>query len=207
MNDSTLPGIEHIASTLARQGWCVTPDFVDTKTWHALAAEANQRWAQQEFHPAHIGIGQSRKANTAIRGDSIAWIEHDAPSVAQAAYITRLEHLRFAVNQELFLGAFDLELHFARYPAGAYYSKHLDQHAGTQTRMVSCILYLNQDWQDDDGGQLRIYTVPGDEGHYTDVIPAGGTLVTFLSGDFHHEVLPAQRPRLSIAGWMRTRSY
>ncbi len=202
---STLLGAEHITSTLARQGWCVTPDFVNTATWHALAAEANQRWAQQEFHSAHVGIGQSRKADTAIRGDAIAWIEHDAPSAAQAAYITQLGHLRLAMNQELFLGAFDLELHFARYPIGAYYSKHLDRHAHTQARVLSCILYLNQDWQNEDGGQLRIYTPADDAQRYTDITPCGGTLVTFLSGDFHHEVLPARRPRLSVTGWMRTR--
>lgn len=204
-SSSTLPGVEHITSTLIQQGWCVTPDFVDTRTWHALAAEANQRWAQQEFRAAHIGSGQSRKANTAIRGDAIAWIEHAAPSAAQATYIALLEHLRLAVNQELFLGAFDLELHFARYPIGAFYSKHLDRHAHTQARVLSCILYLNQDWRNEDGGQLRIHIAADDAQRYTDIMPRGGTLVTFLSGDFEHEVLPARRPRLSITGWMRTR--
>lgn len=204
-SSSTLPGVEHITSTLIQQGWCVTPDFIDTRTWHALAAEANQRWAQQEFRAAHIGSGQSRKANTAIRGDAIAWIEHAAPSAAQAAYITQLEHLRLAVNQELFLGAFDLELHFARYPIGAFYSKHLDRHAHTQARVLSCILYLNREWQNEDGGQLRIHIGADDARRHTDIMPRGGTLVTFLSGDFEHEVLPARRPRLSITGWMRTR--
>jgi SM-20-related protein len=39
-----------------------------------------------------------------------------------------------------------------------------------------------------------------------DVAPRGGTLVAFLSGTFHHEVLPATRERLSVTGWLKVRS-
>jgi SM-20-related protein len=35
------------------------------------------------------------------------------------------------------------------------------------------------------------------------VVPLMGTLVTFLSEEFPHEVLPAARDRYSIAGWFR----
>jgi SM-20-related protein len=37
-----------------------------------------------------------------------------------------------------------------------------------------------------------------------DVLPAGGTAVAFLSEAVHHEVLPATRERLGVAGWFRT---
>lgn len=196
---------EPITAALAQRGWCVTPNFVDNVTLLALATEAEQRWAQQEFHAARIGTGANLQSAAAIRGDSIAWIDHSALSAAQASYIAQLEQLRQTVNRQLFLGAFDLELHFARYPVGAFYSKHLDQHAHTQARVVSCILYLNSTWDEADGGQLRIYTAAEKEENYVDVTPLGATLVTFLSGDFYHEVLPARRPRLSITGWMRAR--
>ena len=201
----TAHSVEDIVTTLAQQGWCITPQFVDTQTLGALRAEAQQRWAQQEFHAARIGSGDRLQTHAAIRGDSIAWIDPSALSGAQTAYTALLEQLRLALNRVLFLGAFDLELHFAHYPIGAYYSKHLDRHARTQTRVVSCILYLNQDWNIEDGGQLRLYFPPGNAKPYVDISPHGGTLVTFLSGDFYHEVLPTQQPRLSITGWMRTR--
>ncbi|WP_255856521.1 2OG-Fe(II) oxygenase [Marinobacterium rhizophilum] len=35
------------------------------------------------------------------------------------------------------------------------------------------------------------------------VEPCYGTLVVFLSDRFPHEVLPARRQRLSLAGWYR----
>lgn len=197
---------EHIAASLAQQGFCITPDFVDNRTITTLAAEAEQRWTQQEFRSARIGTGANLQTAATIRGDAILWLDHSALSAAQAVYVAQLEQLRATLNSRLFLGAFDLELHFARYPAGAYYSKHLDRHAHTQARLVSCILYLNQGWRSKDGGELRIYTAADDHASYADITPHGGTLVTFLSGDFYHEVLPARRPRLSIAGWMRARS-
>ena len=37
----------------------------------------------------------------------------------------------------------------------------------------------------------------------TRVTPSFATLVCFLSERFPHEVLPAKRPRYSIAGWYR----
>jgi len=64
---------------------------------------------------------------------------------------------------------------------------------------------LNQDWTREDGGELRLHLDAGETGNFEDVLPVGGTLVTFLSARFAHEVLPAKRERLSLAGWFRTR--
>jgi SM-20-related protein len=50
---------------------------------------------------------------------------------------------------------------------------------------------------------LRLFV---DERGTIDVVPAGGTLVTFLAERFDHEVLPANRPRVSLAGWFRRRA-
>jgi SM-20-related protein len=65
------------------------------------------------------------------------------------------------------------------------------------------ILYLNEDWRRDDGGLLRFW--PEENAEALDIVPVGGTLVTFLSDRFWHEVLPARRERLSLTGWFRRR--
>jgi SM-20-related protein len=67
------------------------------------------------------------------------------------------------------------------------------------------VLYLNEDWARDDGGELRLHLDAAEAGKIQDVLPVGGTLVLFLSEHFAHEVLPANRERLSLAGWFRTR--
>jgi SM-20-related protein len=67
------------------------------------------------------------------------------------------------------------------------------------------VLYLNRNWGEEDGGQLRLYTDPLDQGRYREIPPLGGSLVTFLSARFLHEVLPARRERISITGWFKRR--
>ncbi len=66
---------------------------------------------------------------------------------------------------------------------------------------VEIVAYLNDAWHADDGGALRLHLDSGPR----DVLPAGGTLVAFLSASVAHEVLPASRERISIAGWFRRR--
>ena len=80
------------------------------------------------------------------------------------------------------------------YPPGAFYRRHLDRFASDDRRALSCVLYLNEAWRAEDGGALRLY-LPG---RHRDVLPRAGTLVAFLSERFEHEVLPAQRERLSL---------
>ena len=67
--------------------------------------------------------------------------------------------------------------------------------------MLSVVLYLNEQWAEDDGGELRLFTEPT-----IDVPPTGGKLVLFLSDSLEHQVLPTRRERLSLTGWFRRRS-
>ena len=64
------------------------------------------------------------------------------------------------------------------------------------------MFYLNENWQETDGGALRLYL---EDGAYRDIYPHAGTLLLFLSAQFEHAVLPATRDRMSIACWMRQR--
>jgi SM-20-related protein len=107
-----------------------------------------------------------------------------------------------ALNRGLMAGLEDFQGHFALYPSGAAYARHFDRLAGTDVRAMSAVLYLNDDWTAADGGALRIYT--GSDAS-EEVLPLGGRLVAFQSERFEHEVLPAQRERLSFTGWYRRR--
>ena len=62
------------------------------------------------------------------------------------------------------------------------------------------ILYFNPGWLPDDGGQLELHL---SDDQKIRVTPNYGTLVTFLSEEFPHEVLSTKRDRYSIAGWFR----
>ncbi len=117
-----------------------------------------------------------------------------------------LEQLRLAVNESLLVGLFEFEGHFAVYPPGTFYRRHLDRFSDHDARVLTCILYLNEDWDADDGGQLRIHSDAIAPAAQLDVLPEGGTFVGFLSAEFPHEVLPARCERMAITGWFRRRA-
>ena len=202
------PTLQNILSTIveriAEQGYAVIEHFLNQDQVKALALQAQSLQSAGEMHKATTGVAKIENASR--RGDFIHWIEASEASTAEADYLNAMADLQQAINQAFFLGLFELESHFAIYPPGAGYQKHLDQFIGKEERKVSCILYLNNDWHSNDGGQLRIYLDKKDETHFMDIPPQAGTLVVFLSSDFLHEVLPAKRERMSITGWFRTRS-
>src|SRR5690606_676284 len=112
------------------------------------------------------------------------------------------------VNRHLFTGLRSFEAHYAIYPAGTRYARHLDQFQGDRNRSISCVFYLNERWTDEDGGQLRLYLPSSGGGAENEcvvqLLPVAGTLVCFRSDRVPHEVLPSLRERRSVAGWFRT---
>ena len=197
---------ERIVDDLQTQGWATMADFYNPVQMQTLAAECHVEWEEGAFHRAGIGKGAGRQAHSEQRQDYISWLDPSTRSLAQSHYFQQMEQLRLAVNQRLFAGLHELEAHFAIYPPNAAYLKHLDQFQGDDTRVLTVILYLNGDWQDEDGGQLRLYLDGRSVTPSLDITPTGGTLVAFWSAQFWHEVLPARRDRMSITGWFRRRS-
>ena len=129
--------------------------------------------------------------------------ESQRVGAAQQALFEQLEALRTTLNRALFMGLEDFEAHYALYPPGARYQRHLDSFRGDNQRRVSLVIYLNPDWRRADGGLLRLYTAQG--ALIDEVLPETGRAVCFLSEEFPHEVTRTRRPRASIACWFRIR--
>jgi SM-20-related protein len=195
------PLLLRIVDDLATNGWSQQNIFLSQDLTRALAAECRKRAAEGELAPAAVGRGPSSEIREGIRGDHIQWIEPGQAEVCDS-YLGLMDSLREALNRGLFLGLEDFESHFAMYPPGAFYLKHVDRFRDDDRRMVSAVVYLNDAWLPEHGGQLRMYL---DQGTQYDVVPVGGCLVVFLSGEVPHEVLPASRERLSLTGWFRRR--
>src|SRR5690606_32717782 len=105
--------------------------------------------------PAGIGRGPELQVNPDIRSDRICWL--DAELNVAAPYLALMSALQQMLNRQLFLGLHEYECHWAHYPEGSYYSRHLDAFAGGASRRISTALYLNPDWSDDAGGELILY--------------------------------------------------
>lgn len=195
------PLLLRIVDDLAARGWSQQNFFLPEALTLELAAECRKRAAEGELAPAGVGRGPFQEIREGIRGDRIQWIE---PGQAEPCdvYLGLMDSVRLALNRGLFLGLEDFESHFALYPPGAFYLKHVDRFRDDDRRMVSAVLYLNDAWQPEHGGQLRMFF---DDATQHEVQPGGGCLVVFMSGDIPHEVLPATRDRLSLTGWFRRR--
>lgn len=196
---------EALARSLGERGFAVAPGFLLGDEWRALAREARRRHRRGAFRHAGVGRGASFRIAPEVRDDAVLWIDPAAPARAERHWLERVERLRCALNQRLLLGLFGYEGHWARFEPGARYLTHLDRFADASHRLVSLVLYLNEAWQPDEGGALRLYLGEPGSDPFTDVAPRGGTLAAFLSGEVHHEVLPATRERWSLTGWLTAR--
>lgn len=196
---------DQIADALAGAGLIALPGWLADDQRCALLDLAQRRSADEQLRPARIGQGDALRSLPEVRGDRIQWLDAERDGAAATAYLARMHALRDALNQRLFLGLMDFEAHFAHYPPGARYARHLDRFRSDDARTLSTVLYLGAHWQAGDGGELRIYPRASGEAAQ-DLAPLPGLLVLFLSAEIEHEVLPTRVDRYSIAGWMRRRS-
>jgi SM-20-related protein len=197
---------EQIIAGLTGQGWCVIPDFIPDELVRELQQQARHYWQQDAFRQAGVGQAGNFAIHDRIRTDRVMWLDPVNATGGLRHYLDLLDELKWLINRTLYLGLIEYEGHVAFYPPGTYYRKHLDQFQGDNLRTVTAILYLNDDWYEADGGQLRIYT-DVDQQQYQEILPHAGQLVTFLSAHFVHEVMPANRERLSITGWFKQRGH
>ena len=195
--DETL--FARIAQDIEKQGYSIRPSALPEQLANALWLH-QQSMDPAQFNRAGIGRGDQYLKSDFIRSNTICWI--DGKSAAGRQWLNWSGALQQYLNHRLFLGLFSFESHFAHYQPGDFYKRHVDAFKGSANRVLSVVVYLNPGWTGEDGGELVLYMNSQDrEG--TRVTPLMGTLVTFLSEDFPHEVLPASRDRYSIAGWFR----
>tara|TARA_B100000745_G_scaffold16546_1_gene11898 strand:- start:7737 stop:8405 length:669 start_codon:yes stop_codon:yes gene_type:complete len=188
---------DSIAQSIREKGYSIhpnalAPDLAQSLWRHVTTMEPHQ------FKRAGIGRENDRQLNTFVRTDEVCWINGE--SDAGRDWLAWTSALQQHLNRSLLLGLFSFESHFAHYAKGDFYKKHLDAFKGEANRVLSVVVYLNPNWQAQDGGELVIYL---DDNEQVRVVPGFGTVVVFLSEDFPHEVLPASRDRYSIAGWFR----
>jgi SM-20-related protein len=191
--------IDEIAKQLNETGYIVLDNPLPNNLTMQLLARCQDDGAAR-FQAAHIGRGNDKKQINSIRGDVISWLEDS--NTTDQLYLAWMEELRTGLNAALYLGLFDYESHYAIYDAGAGYAKHSDVLAGKKNRILSTVLYLNEDWQSLDGGELVLFDPEG-VAIIATVQPTFGKMIIFLSDSFPHEVLLAHQTRRSIAGWFR----
>lgn len=155
-----------------------------------------------EMLPAGIGNKFALQKNTSIRGDTLNWIDEHSINEHEAYYLKKIWRFINYLNTTCFTSIKTFESHYANYDIGSFYKRHLDQFKTEKGRKYSIILYLNQDWTENDKGALSLYPLNDTQ---KDILPLGGRMIFFKSDDMEHEVHPSlTRDRKSIAGWLKT---
>lgn len=188
--------MHQLADQLAAEGWATSRELFPPHILTQLRSAWEKEEARGGFREAGIGAG---RVDPSVRGDLITWIDpaRDEPGIrAYAATITRLLQ---DLSRDMRVSLNGWEAHFALYPPGRFYQRHRDQHAASDARKISTVLYLNEGWEVEDGGELVLYTAAGPRA----ILPEAGLFVCFLSADLEHEVRPTRRERRSVTGWLR----
>lgn len=188
-----------IAQGIEKRGYSIMPAALPEVLTHSLFTH-QQLMEADKFKNAGIGRGKEYLQNEFVRTDAISWITGE--SEAGKNWLSWVAGLQSYLNRRLFLGLFSFESHFAHYSPGDYYKRHYDAFKGESNRVLSVVVYFNSHWLPNDGGELVLYKSDHDK-EGIKVVPLMGTIVTFLSEEFPHEVLAANRDRYSIAGWFR----
>lgn len=197
------PLFDQLADDLSEKGYGTIDHFLSREEFLQIKEVAADHREEGNFKKAGIGTAQDFQIDKQIRGDYIRWIEAEKAAAATQVYLGRMRSLLQYINRTCFLSLKDVELHYTVYPVGTVYKRHLDQFRHDDHRRLSVICYLNEGWQDEHGGQLRLY-IPqeGKPEEIIDILPSGGKLACFRSDLIEHEVLPATRERYSLTGWM-----
>jgi SM-20-related protein len=191
-----------ISEDLGSTGISVQDGYLDAARVRALHECLSERRIRGDFSAARIGRDETLQNKPEIRGDQTCWLSEPL-FAAERELLSGLEQLRLHLNRELYLGLFELELHYAWYAPGAGYARHVDQSLGSNARRVSLILYLNEDWPSSSGGELELYD---EQNGWRRIEPLAGRLVCFLTQGREHAVLAAHRDRFSVSGWFRARA-
>ncbi|RSK41602.1 2OG-Fe(II) oxygenase [Mangrovimonas spongiae] len=200
------PQYERIISDLLEQQYSIVEAFFTETEVHALRHDLLAKQEDDAFKKAAIGNKVNESVVKTIRGDQIFWIDEAKANASEQLFFTKVNDLIAYLNKTCFMGILHKEFHYAIYPKGTFYKRHLDTFQNDDRRKLSIVCYLNdEDWTPENGGELVLYL--NNEGQEIPkvIYPFPGRMVIFESQLLEHEVKPVNTKRLSITGWLKTR--
>ncbi len=190
---------EDIIDGIVAHNYAIVEGLFEAEVLYGMKMEMLRLLGDDEFHRAGIGNQFAMQQEREIRSDKIHWIENDSANLFESEFVKRVDGFSSYLNQTCYTGIRDWEFHYACFEKGNFYKRHLDRFKNDESRKFSVVTYLNDDWSEEDGGQLVLYLPQGD----VTVVPKWGTTVVFKSDVIEHEVMPARRNRYSVTGWLK----
>ena len=177
----------------------IDPQFLSDALSKGLQQNIHQLENDGLMTAAGIGNEAMKDANQKMRSDKIYWMDKRHDNIYEQAFLQQIEDFIDRLNKTCYTGINGYEFHYAVYEKGSSYKKHKDQFKNDYNRKYSLINYLNENWLEEDGGQLSVYQENGVQ----QISPIAQTAVLFKSDEMVHEVMVANRSRMSITGWLK----
>jgi SM-20-related protein len=174
-------------------------NFLSKTLTNGLALHLQQLLKTEQLHLANIGNSSAIDSNQKFRTDKIHWLDKKNDNVFENEFLNEMAKFITRLNETCYTGINDFEFHFAVYEEGAFYKRHKDQFKNDDHRKFSMVSYLNNDWNNNDCGDLIVYP----DGQPQSIWPNAQTTVFFKSNEMEHEVNTTKKQRLSIAGWLK----
>lgn len=196
------PLFELIIEDLLQRHYSVVDGFFTQEEVIHLRNNLLKKHEADRFRKAAIGDKFNEEVVKSIRGDFILWIDESKADLVEQKFFSKLNTFVSYLNKTCFLGIQQKEFHYAIYPTGTFYKRHLDTFLNDDRRKLSIVCYLNEDpWLPENGGELRLYLENGP----INLLPLAGRVVIFESQLLEHEVkIVKASERLSITGWLKT---
>lgn len=176
-------------------------DFLSPAEVIGLRANIQRLREAGKMKSSGFGNKMDFKNDKGVRGDIINWIDDHSTDQFEMIYLKKIRSFIDYLNKTCFTSIKNFESHYASYAIESFYKRHLDQFKNEKGRKYSIVLYLNEDWEEEDGGLLSLYPK---EAEQIDISPFGGRMVFFRSDEMEHEVHASfTRDRISIAGWLK----
>ncbi|XP_023652060.2 egl nine homolog 1 [Paramormyrops kingsleyae] len=194
---------EYIIPCMNKHGMCVVDSFLGEETGMSILQDVIALHKTGKFTDGQL-VSQRSDSTKDIRGDKITWIEGKEPGCERISFLmSRMDDLVRHCNGKL--GNYKIngrtKAMVACYPGnGLGYVRHVDNPNG-DGRCVTCIYYLNKNWDaKEHGGLLRIF--PEGKAQFADIEPKFDRLLFFWSDRRNpHEVQPAYATRYAITVW------
>ncbi|KFO19011.1 egl nine homolog 2 [Fukomys damarensis] len=195
--------LDYIVPCMRYYGICVKDNFLGAALGGRVLAEVEAlRWGGR-LRDGQL-VSQRAIPPSSIRGDQIAWVEGHEPGCwsigALMAHVdTVIRHCAGRLGNYVINGR--TKAMVACYPGnGLGYVRHVDNPHG-DGRCITCIYYLNQNWDVKvHGGLLQIF--PEGRPVVANIEPLFDRLLIFWSDRRNpHEVKPAYTTRYAITVW------
>lgn len=200
------PLFERIINDISKQRYSIIDDFFSAYEVEVLRHSLLQKNEDEAFKKAAIGNKLNETVEKSIRGDVILWIDESKANTAEQLFFSKINQLVNYLNKTCFLGILHKEFHYAMYPKGTFYKRHIDTFQNDDRRKLSFVCYLNEaGWIAENGGELCLYLNIEHQEIEHNIYPLPGRVVVFESQIIEHEVKTVHSQRLSITGWLKTR--